>query len=215
MIVYLMRHGQSEGNAQRRHQFPTSPLSALGETQAAKLAERLKSIKLDELWSSPLRRARQTADIINEYQQVPITEIAEFREIKRASVVEGRSYDDPEVKKMQRISPNHGDVGSDDPYFKFQDGESFAEFVVRVTKAVTLLKKKAAQENDDYVLGITSHGFVVNVLFLLLTLGKYATPEALHYAMSTLKHENTGITTIRLPRSGEPRLLTFGDFSHL
>jgi len=60
--LYLVRHGQTEGNA--KHQFIGStdlPLDPLGERQARRVGDRFASITLDTLIASPLRRAQQTA----------------------------------------------------------------------------------------------------------------------------------------------------------
>jgi len=60
--LYLVRHGQTEGNA--KHLFIGStdlPLDPLGERQAVEVGARFASIAIDELISSPMLRARQTA----------------------------------------------------------------------------------------------------------------------------------------------------------
>src|SRR5262245_40290829 len=61
--LLLVRHGQSTWNADGRWQGQGDPpLSPLGERQAAEAAERVQA--MDALWSSDLRRAWQTAEII-------------------------------------------------------------------------------------------------------------------------------------------------------
>ncbi|MGB3329032.1 MAG: histidine phosphatase family protein [Thermomicrobiales bacterium] len=60
--LYLVRHGQTEGNA--KHLFIGStdlPLDPLGERQAVEVGDRFASIAIDALISSPMLRARQTA----------------------------------------------------------------------------------------------------------------------------------------------------------
>ncbi|MGN6031522.1 MAG: histidine phosphatase family protein [Thermomicrobiales bacterium] len=60
--LYLVRHGQTEGNA--RHLFIGStdlPLDPLGERQAVEVGNRFASLPIDVLISSPMLRARQTA----------------------------------------------------------------------------------------------------------------------------------------------------------
>jgi probable phosphoglycerate mutase len=63
MQLYLVRHGQSGGNAQTQP-GPDPPLTELGRRQAALAAARLAGQKFVALHCSPLRRALQTADII-------------------------------------------------------------------------------------------------------------------------------------------------------
>src|SRR5919205_724258 len=64
-VVYLVRHGESVGNvnpAARRKDDP--PLTDRGRAQATRAAAALARTGLDLVFSSPLRRARETADAI-------------------------------------------------------------------------------------------------------------------------------------------------------
>lgn len=65
MRLYLVRHGEAEGNRERRYiGWEDVPLSAAGRAQAGALARRLAGERLTAVWSSDLRRARETAEII-------------------------------------------------------------------------------------------------------------------------------------------------------
>lgn len=70
-MIYLCRHGETELNLARRYQGHTdSPLTALGESQARRMGERLAGLIDDPTaWtivSSPLGRAHATAGIIQD-----------------------------------------------------------------------------------------------------------------------------------------------------
>lgn len=215
MIIYLVRHGQTLGNAKGFYQSATTPLSPEGETQAAKLAERLKDISIDEIWTSPMTRAKHTAEIINQYQNVAIKEVDGLREIKRPSSFEGKYYDDPSLKAL-KLEMNMGtSVAPKDPYTKFADGESVAEFLERLRRVFHDLENLAMSKPDDFSLCVTSHGYTVTTLFLLTVLEEMATPEIVNKALRAFKHENTGITLLRFPKKGKKAALTYGDFSHL
>jgi broad specificity phosphatase PhoE len=64
--IYLLRHGETVANRDRIIQGPRvdAALSELGERQAASLAGALASVDMDALYSSPLVRARQTAEAV-------------------------------------------------------------------------------------------------------------------------------------------------------
>ncbi len=69
-MLYLVRHGQTPYNAERRLQGQTDiPLSETGRGQARALGERLKNegARFDALYCSRLKRARETASIVGEY----------------------------------------------------------------------------------------------------------------------------------------------------
>jgi broad specificity phosphatase PhoE len=62
--IYLARHGETEWSLNGRHTGSTDlPLTPHGEQQAANLKKRLEKIRFDAVYSSPLQRARRTAEI--------------------------------------------------------------------------------------------------------------------------------------------------------
>jgi broad specificity phosphatase PhoE len=66
-LFYLARHGETKWNAENRICGRSDvPLSEAGRRQAKRLAERLKPISFDALYSSPLKRAIDTARFISE-----------------------------------------------------------------------------------------------------------------------------------------------------
>lgn len=63
--LYLVRHGETDWNAEDRLlSFTDAPLNASGEAQAAALAASLAGVRWDRAISSPLVRARRTAELI-------------------------------------------------------------------------------------------------------------------------------------------------------
>ena len=64
--LFLVRHGQTLANIDNRLAGVTDvPLDPLGEIQAAEVAAHMEGVEFDALLTSPLRRARQTADAIS------------------------------------------------------------------------------------------------------------------------------------------------------
>jgi probable phosphoglycerate mutase len=64
MRILLARHGETRWNAEGRYQGQVDvPLSEVGEVQARKLGERLREVHIDRAVSSPLSRAKRTAEL--------------------------------------------------------------------------------------------------------------------------------------------------------
>ena len=64
--LILVRHGQTDMNAQKLYFGKLNPpLNDLGISQAYQAKEKLLGIDYDKIYSSPLERAKQTAEICN------------------------------------------------------------------------------------------------------------------------------------------------------
>ena len=65
MKVYLVRHGQCNSNLNKIYNYKNEDLNETGIEQAEQLREKLANIDIDVIYSSPLLRAKHTAEIIN------------------------------------------------------------------------------------------------------------------------------------------------------
>jgi probable phosphoglycerate mutase len=73
MDIYLIRHGETDWNKVKRLQGVTDiPLNAYGIELAEQAAEGLRDVPFDRIYSSPLIRARKTAEIIRRDRKIPI-----------------------------------------------------------------------------------------------------------------------------------------------
>jgi len=73
MSVFLTRHGQTDWNKKNFIQGRIDvPLNETGIQEAKQLRDKLKDTEIDIIFCSPLRRAKQTAEIINENRNIPI-----------------------------------------------------------------------------------------------------------------------------------------------
>jgi broad specificity phosphatase PhoE len=71
--LILIRHGETDWNVKGRYQGQADPpLNQKGVAQARQLAPKLRGVGLDALYSSPLRRALQTAQILAEALDIPL-----------------------------------------------------------------------------------------------------------------------------------------------
>ena len=80
-MIYFIRHGETNFNDEGRctGQIDVA-LNKKGISQAHELAEKLRNLKFSKIFCSPLKRAKQTAEIINENYNVPIVIIDNLKE---------------------------------------------------------------------------------------------------------------------------------------
>ena len=91
--VYLVRHGETQWNAERRIQGQSdSPLTAKGEQQAMQVATRAKELGITHIISSDLGRTRRTAEIIAQACGCDIIFDSRLRELNMG-VLETRNID--------------------------------------------------------------------------------------------------------------------------
>jgi broad specificity phosphatase PhoE len=80
--VLLVRHGETDWNREHRWQgWADVPLNELGRRQAAELAGRLRGVRLDAVYSSDLRRAHETAELVAAEHGLPVVADPGLREI--------------------------------------------------------------------------------------------------------------------------------------
>jgi broad specificity phosphatase PhoE len=151
--VYLARHGQTAYNLERRFQghLPV-PLDETGLKQAADLAERASAHEFAALWCSPLRRARETADVVAERIGI------EPREDPRMMETDAGDWTDRLFTDVQAEDPDGfaGFLGGD-PRFAFPGGESFAQQGTRVAAALDDI------ERGELPALVVCHGVVIRI----------------------------------------------------
>ena len=73
MILYLIRHGETDWNVERRCQgFSDRPLNETGRRQAEATAAHLSGIKIEAIYSSSLKRAHALGLAIAEHHDIPV-----------------------------------------------------------------------------------------------------------------------------------------------
>jgi probable phosphoglycerate mutase len=130
--VYLARHGRTAYNHERRFQgqLPV-PLDEVGKAQARALAALAAEHRFAALWTSPLRRARETADIV-----APCIRL-EPREDPRLMETDAGDWTDRTFVEVQADAPSEfARFVALDPTFAFPGGESFAAQGERVQQVL-------------------------------------------------------------------------------
>src|SRR5690242_19842054 len=80
--LIFVRHAEAEGNFKRIfHGWSDGEITEKSHIQAAKVAERLKEVDIDVLYSSSLKRTLQTAGYISEAKSLPIIRTDKLKEI--------------------------------------------------------------------------------------------------------------------------------------
>lgn len=78
MRVYLIRHGETDYNVERRFQGHVDiPLNARGESQAREAGAKLRHVHFDQVWSSDLERASRTAYLITGQAPIQLKDLRE------------------------------------------------------------------------------------------------------------------------------------------
>ena len=127
-VIYLVRHGQSMGNLNRRFLGHTDlDLSPLGYQQAAALKKYLDDITFDAIYSSPLLRAYHTIEGLAKERKQGVVTSQELMEIY-AGAWENLTFSDLEAKYPLQYSCFRRDIGMSRP----EEGESTLEVGKRV-----------------------------------------------------------------------------------
>ncbi|MCB1958374.1 MAG: histidine phosphatase family protein, partial [Rhodocyclaceae bacterium] len=154
--ICLVRHGETAWNAERRLQGHSDiPLNAVGEDQARATARQLTEQRFDAIYTSDLRRARQTAQACA--AALGLREIAEpaLRE-RHFGFFQGLTYDEA---RLRHPGAYHLFETRDTAY-AFEGGESLATFYQRVVAAITAL----ADRHPGGQLLVVAHGGVLDCI---------------------------------------------------
>ena len=134
--IYLARHGETDWNVERRLQGCTdTALNATGRQQAAKLAERLKGIHLDAVYSSTLSRSRDTAEIAR--GQVPVKSVAGLSE-RCLGKFEAKWLD----RRRDPATVQEYPKRSREPDDELDGGESLNHFYARVRATIENIRSQ-------------------------------------------------------------------------
>jgi broad specificity phosphatase PhoE len=148
--LILARHGETDWNRDNRFQgHADPPLNELGRRQSHELAEALAGERIVRVYASPLRRARETAEIVAERLGVEVVDDEALREID-VGAWSGLTRDEvserfPEAYARWLERAPHG----------FDDGETYDELAARVIPAIRGLVARHAGET---VLVVTHGG---------------------------------------------------------
>lgn len=202
--VYLVRHGETQWNAERRIQGQSdSPLTLKGEDQARQVGERVRSLGITHIITSDLGRTRRTAEIIADACGCNVIADSRLRELNMG-VLEQRHIDTltPEEEEWRRQLVNGTPDG------RIPEGESMQELCVRMRAALNSCLELPEGSRPLLV----SHGIALGGLVSTI-LGLPA------YAERRLRLRNCSISRVDYQQSAWLAsgwiVETAGDVSHL
>jgi uncharacterized phosphatase len=157
--IYLVRHGETDWNRERRIQGSTDiPLNDTGRAQAAASGELLASRRWDGVYASPLSRAFETAQIIATRLGLPepaiVPEVAE----RRYGEAEGLTGDEIDAR-FPGDSPVPGRESRDD-------------VAARAIPAIVALAERHPGES----IVVVSHGGVIRTILTAVAPGEHPEP---------------------------------------
>lgn len=155
--IYLVRHGETEWNRVQRSQGSSNdiPLSEDGIKQAQAVSERLRSEKIDMVFSSTLLRAYTTAVEIAKYHNTEVIKCNEFTEINFGEW-EGMCF--PEIKEKYNSIYN---TWRSTPHLAEIPG---AESIVALRERSMNKLLEIIKESPDKNILVVSHGISIKVI---------------------------------------------------
>jgi 2,3-bisphosphoglycerate-dependent phosphoglycerate mutase len=201
--VLLVRHGQSQGNAERRFGgHSATPLSELGRRQAEATARALAAEGLTAIYSSDLLRAVQTAEPLARATGLEINRTGALRE-RNVGLMEGLTFEEA----AEKYPDEYAALLRRDFEHVLTGGESYRQLLDRA--AVEL--DRAVELNRGGALALFSHTGTICILTLHI-MGALDAPELKPVWISSA---NCGVTRFEIHHGGLTRLLRANDTRHL
>ena len=154
-MIYIIRHGQTDWNAEGKNQGHTDiEINETGKKQALEIKEKLSGINFDYVFSSPLKRAYETASIITSHEI-----IKDNRLIERCNgIFEGKTKSEiDKIIKKEKIDINNP-----------KEDRFGIESIYNIEKRI---KSFFDEINDKYkgknILIVSHKGVIINIRYLL------------------------------------------------
>jgi len=207
--IYLVRHGESEGNIGNLHGHPDHALTPKGHSQAEFIAARCAKLPVEALISSTFLRAQETASYIGKVlgKEAELSDL--FVEVQAPSNLRNKPRDDAETTEAETIlRANFGVEG-----FRYEDADNFEDIKTRAGRALELLSARP----EENILVVT-HGYFMRLLIAYALFGAELTPREAQRFVRTFHMENTGLTVLGYDASQDLTpwwLWVWNDHAHL
>ena len=160
MKIYLTRHGETEWNLEGRLQGSLdAKLTKKGIDEATMLGESLKEVEFDMIFSSPLSRALDTANIVKGNKEIEIIAHENLKEI---------SFGDWEGMLHKEIEESHAERYNNfwmKPHlYEPLNGETYDEFTDRIQQVIN----EIVEHKDKKNVLVVAHAGVVKGFYKIL-----------------------------------------------
>ncbi len=201
--LYLIRHGQSAGNAAGRFggHSPT-PLSELGKRQADATAKFLAKEKIHAIYSSDLFRAVETARPLAELLDLPIIQTPAFRE-RHVGVLEGLTFNE---SKEQYPKDYYALINRNIQHV-ITKGESYRQLLRRATAEL----REIFNTHQGESIAVYSHTGAICYMSLYLMGAINRHTKQTPWLITS----NCGINRFEIRGRGNVRVLALNDTRHL
>lgn len=201
--LYLVRHGQSAGNAEGRFggHSPT-PLSDLGRHQADLTAKYLSKENIEAIYTSDLLRAVQTAEPLAKLLDLPIIKTSAFRE-RNVGVLEGLTFEESKHKHPQ----DYYALVNRNIQHVITKGESYRHLLRRATGALREIFNIHRGER----IAIFSHTGTICYLSLYLMGAIHRKTKQTPWLVTS----NCGVNRFEIRGRNNTRVLAINDTRHL
>lgn len=208
--IYFIRHGQDEQGVGDVFQGADSKLTELGKRQATFVAERATALAADCLISSPMPRAKETAQAIAGTTHLTLETNELFREYTPPSDLVGS-------ERMTRAGKTYIAqmiAHMDEPAWHYADEDNYHDLHTRAVDAVDYILER----KESKFIVVTHAGFMRVMITAMMT-EEVPNAQITYMFMRFLKPENTGITICRYhsnaDRRNKWRLIAWNDHAHL
>jgi broad specificity phosphatase PhoE len=198
--VYLVRHGETQWNQERRYQGQQdTPLNHVGRMQAERVAQYLSDLGIDFLISSDLLRARDTAAIIGKSLELPVICCHLWRE-RDYGRWEGLTREE-----IQKLYPDEWHSYRSNPKLTAPGGgETLAELQSRAIEAMHWIFDQYGCYRG-YSGIVVSHGGLLRALLAWIT--RQEKPQ--------FYLDNGGITVVKVHSIDRLAVVSINETSHL
>ena len=197
--VLVIRHGQTASNTNGHYMgWSQEDLNQKGYEQVQLLSERLSNTPIDAIYTSPLKRARTTAETVAKPHNLDLIEMGDLIEINlgdwqglHASEIIKKW---PDMWQQSRVDPSA---------LSWPNGESFAQTAQRSVQAFNTI----VEASHGKLVAIVTHDIIVRIIAIHVLGVTYSIYRRMEVG-------NASFTKI-VVTDGKNQLVTLNDTSHL